>query len=95
MFVNEKGFQSTTSHTNDLFLKVLCEIWESNPGLLVDLHEKYNVFRSLRRGSESQAVAMKVIEPDRYVINRRKEKEALCGHLAIVTVAFLRDTWNT
>ena len=41
-----------------------------------DLPDKFNVFRSFRRGSKSRAVAMKVSEADRYIVNRWKKKEA-------------------
>lgn len=44
-----------------------------------DLADKFNVFRSFRRGSESRAVAMKVSEADRYVVNRWKKKESAAG----------------
>jgi hypothetical protein len=82
-FVDAKGFQSTTSDMNGLFLDVLADIYEEHPKLfglditdVSDLAEKYNVFRSFRRGSESRAVAMKVSEADRYVVNRWKKKES-------------------
>jgi hypothetical protein len=81
-FVNEKGGQSTTADMNEAFLELICEIYEAKPKLfgldvtgIGDLSEKYNVFRSFRRGSESRAVAMKVSEADRYVVNRWKKKE--------------------
>ncbi|KAI2504187.1 hypothetical protein MHU86_10301 [Fragilaria crotonensis] len=83
VFVNEEGYQLTTSEMNELFLQVLGEIYEEHPGLFGididdagDLPDKFNVFRSFRRGSESRAVAMKVSEADRYVVNRWKKKEA-------------------
>ena len=41
-----------------------------------DIPDKYNVFRSFRRGSESRAVDQKVAEADCYVVNRWKKKEA-------------------
>ena len=54
--------QSSTAEMNDIFLDLLTEIHEDNRNLFsvdirtpVDLHEKFNVFRSFRRGSESQA----------------------------------------
>ncbi|KAI2491132.1 hypothetical protein MHU86_23418 [Fragilaria crotonensis] len=82
-FVNKRGYQSTTSDMNDLFLEVLNEIFEDDPKLFgadifeaSDLADKFNVFRSFRRGSESRAVAMKVSEADRYVVNRWKKKES-------------------
>jgi hypothetical protein len=82
-FVDSTGHQSSTADMNSLFLEVLTDIYEDHPklfGLDVsdagDLGDKYNVFRSFRRGSESRAVAMKVSEADRYVVNRWKKKEA-------------------
>lgn len=67
---------------NDLFLEALVEIYNHRPELFgydvesaLDLQDKFNVFRSFRRGSESRAVAMKVSEADRYVVNRWKRKE--------------------
>ncbi len=80
VFVNHDRYQSSTSEMNELFLMVLGEIYEEQPALfginfqdIGDLPDKFNVFRSLRRGSESRAVAMKVSEADRYVVNRRKK----------------------
>lgn len=82
LFANERGYQSTTTDMNDLFIEILGEIYEECPKMfgyditqLSDLSDKYNVFRSFRRGSESRAVAMKVSEADRYVVNRWKKKE--------------------
>ncbi|KAI2492689.1 hypothetical protein MHU86_21874 [Fragilaria crotonensis] len=82
-FVISQGYQSTTSDMNDLFLDVLVEIYEDDPRLFGpdiagagDIPDKFNVFRSFRRGSESRAVAMKVTEADRYVVNRWKRKES-------------------
>ena len=82
LFVNNAGEQSSTSDMNEMFLEFLCEIYEENPKLfglditgVGDLSEKYNVFRSFRRGLESRAVAMKVSEADRNVVNRWKKKE--------------------
>jgi hypothetical protein len=69
-----------------------------------DLQDKFNVFRSFRRGSESRAVAMKVSEADRYIVNRWKRKESAgssrVGHsidqhyvdVSLVNESFLRYT---
>jgi hypothetical protein len=83
LFVNKDGYQSTTRDMNDLFLESLGEIFKKHPELFAvdikstsDLFDKYNVFRSFRRGSESRAVAKKVSEPDRYIVHRWKRKEA-------------------
>jgi hypothetical protein len=84
VFVNHDGYQSSTSEMNELFLMVLGEIYEEQPALfginfqdIGDLPDKFNVFRSLRRGSESRAVAMKVSKADRYVVNRREKRSPL------------------
>ena len=49
------------------FNKIICEIYDDNPKLfgiditgVADLINKFNVFRSFRRGSESRATAMKI-----------------------------------
>ena len=82
-FVDVNGYQSSTADMNVLFLEVLTEIYEEDQKLfgldiseVGDLADKFNVFRSFRRGSESRAVAMKVSEADRYVVNRWKKKES-------------------
>jgi hypothetical protein len=90
---------------------VLIEIYDRRPELFgydvessADLQDKFHVFRSFRRGSESRAVAMKVSESDRYVVNRWKKKESAgsgrVGHaidqhyvdIALVNESFLRYT---
>ena len=83
MFVSQDGHQLTTAEMNELFLQLLGEIYEDQPELFgsevndaTELPDNFNVFRSFRRGSESRAVAMKVSESDRYVVNRWKKKEA-------------------
>jgi hypothetical protein len=100
-----------TSDMNELFIESLIGIYDQRPDLFgydiessSDLQEKFNVFRSFRRGSESRAVAMKVSESDRYVVNRWKKKESAgsgrVGHsidqhyvdVALVNEAFLRYT---
>lgn len=110
-FVNHEGHQSTTAEMNELFLEVLCDIYVNRPDLFgfdisctADLTEKFNVFRSFRRGSESRAVAMKVSEADRYVVNRWKKKEMAGGNrvghsidqhyvdITLVNNSFLRYT---
>ena len=74
--------QSTTAEMNDLFHEVLLEIFEEERDLFAvdirtpsDLVEKYNVFRSFRRGSESRAVSANVSEGDRFMVNRWRKKE--------------------
>jgi hypothetical protein len=82
-FASREGNKLSTSEMNELFLQALGKIYEVQPGLFsIDvqdvstLPDKFNVFRSFRRGSESRAVAIKVSEADRYVVNRWKKKEA-------------------
>jgi hypothetical protein len=77
------GNQSSSMDMNDLFLELLVDIYETHRPLFgvdvassADVANKYHVFRSFRRGSESQAVAKRVDESDRYVVNRWKKKEA-------------------
>lgn len=111
VFVNPEGYHSSTAEMNELFLQVLSEIYEEQPDMFgidvngaSDLPDKFNVFRSFRRGSESRAVAMKVSEADRYVVNRWKKKEAAGANktshaidqhyvdITLVKEAFLRYT---
>ena len=82
-FLNEFDVQSSTAEMNDLMIDLLTEIYEDHRELFAvdvksisDVSEKYNVFRSFRRGSESRAVAQKVSEADRYIVNRWRKKEA-------------------
>ena len=107
LFVNDKGTQSTTADMNEAFLELIVEIYEENSKLfgldvngIGDLSEKFNVFRSFRRGSESRAVAMKVSEADRYVVNRWKKKESAgAGRVAhaidqhYVDIAMVKDSF--
>jgi hypothetical protein len=67
---------------NETLLELLGEILEEDRDLFavdvrlaIDLQEKYNVFRSFRRGSESRAVERNVSEGDRYIVNRWRRKE--------------------
>lgn len=111
MFIDAQGLQSTTADMNTLFLECLSEILETKPGLFgldvstnEDLIDKYHVYRSFRRGSESRAVAMKVSEADRYVVNRWRRKEIAGANrvshridqhyvdVPLVSLSFLRYT---
>ena len=110
-FINEDGIQSSTSEMNDLFHELMIEIFETKRSLfdidvksVADIQEKYNVYRSFRRGSESRAVSQKVTEADRYIIHRWRKKETAgqnkVGHpidqlyvdISLVKDAFLRYT---
>jgi hypothetical protein len=76
------GIQSNTSEMNDLFVELLMEIFEDHRDLFAidirsagDLSDKYHVYRSFRRGSESRAVSKEVSAGDRYQVNRWRKKE--------------------
>jgi hypothetical protein len=82
MFINKEGLQSSTKEMNALFVECLIDVFERKPVMFgvdiktpEDVLEKYHVFRSFRRGSESRAVAKKVDEADRYTVNRWRRKE--------------------
>ena len=111
-FVNStSGSQSTTSELNDLFLDLLTEIYDDQRDLFAvdirstgDLSDKYHVYRSFRRGSESRAVSKEVSPGDRYQVNRWRKKEKatsskmsqpidqLYVDVTLVKEAFLRYT---
>lgn len=82
-FINPSSLkQYSTSEMNDVFHLLLSEIFEEDRDLFAvdvqsttDLFDKYNVFRSFRRGSESRAVSENVSEGDRFVVNRWRKKE--------------------
>jgi hypothetical protein len=74
--------QSTTVEMNDLFLDFLSELFEDHRDMFgvdiqtsSDIHDKFNVFRSFRRGSETRALSSNVPEADRYIVNRWRKKE--------------------
>ncbi|KAI2498449.1 hypothetical protein MHU86_16033 [Fragilaria crotonensis] len=111
MFINDRGVQSSTYEMNSLLIECLTDILEQSPTLFgsdvktaEDLVDKYHVFRSFRRGSESRAVAMKVSDADRYVVNRWRRKEiagaSRVNHpidqhyvdVSLVSLSFLRYT---
>ena len=96
VFVNSQGIQSTSAEMNTMFLECLIGLFDENKSgrFGIDIHSaedianKYHVFRSFRRGSESRAVAMKVDEADRYVVNRWRKKEA-AGHQKVGFVNYV------
>jgi hypothetical protein len=111
VFINEEGVQSSTAEMNDLFQELMLELFDTRRELFdvdvksdADIQEKYNVYRSFRRGSESRAVSQKVSESDLYVIHRWRKKESAgqnkVGHpidqlyvdISLVKDAFLRYT---
>jgi len=85
-FINRKGVQASTSDMNEFFHAALVDIFESRPDLfppniksMEDVTEKYDVYRSFRRGSQSRATAMKVDVNDDFVVNKWRRKES-AGH---------------
>jgi hypothetical protein len=68
---------------NNSLYNILGELLGEHPTLFladvktrVDIEEKYDVFRSFRRGSDSRALVMNVSETDIDVVNRWTKKEA-------------------
>ena len=111
-FVNgTSGTQTTTSEMNDIFVDLLAEIYDDHRSLFAvdivassDIADKYHVYRSFRRGSESRAVSKEVSAADRYQVNRWRKKEnatsskmsqpidQLYVDVTLVKEAFLRYT---
>jgi hypothetical protein len=82
-FCDEKGIVLTTRVMNEMFHEMLEEIRVEHKTLFLgdilsraDIEEKYNVYRSFRRGSDSRAIAMGVSPIDIDVVNRWTKKEA-------------------
>jgi hypothetical protein len=82
-FCDEKGVVLSTRVMNGMLHEVLEEVRVEHPTLFLaditsraDIEEKYNVFRSFRRGSDSRAIAMNVGPIDIDVVNRWTKKEA-------------------
>ena len=110
-FNPSNGIQSSTSEMNDFFIDLLTEVFDEHRELFAsdilttgDLFDKYHVYRSFRRGSESRAVSKEVNSSDRYQVNRWRKKENAAGSkmsqpidqlyvdVALVKEAFLRYT---
>ena len=110
-FINGDGIQSSTAEMNDVFHELMVELFHYRRELFdieikseSDISDKYNVYRSFRRGSESRAMSRKVIEADRYIVHRWRKKEAAgqnkVGHaidqlyvdISLVKESFLRYT---
>jgi hypothetical protein len=77
-----KGQVLTTKVMNDILHDILDEVRLEHPTLFLaditsraDIEDKYNVFRSFRRGSDSRAIAMQVSALDIEVVNRWQKKE--------------------
>ena len=83
---DQKGKVLLTSDLNDLLHESLSEIFDQEPQLFLkdiqsqdDLENKYSVFRSFRRGSDSRALSMGVGADDIDVVNRWSRKERSAG----------------
>jgi hypothetical protein len=81
-FCDEDGVVLTTRDMNESLYDILGDLLSEHPSLFLadvktrsDIEEKYNVYRSFRRGSDSQAMAMNVTEYDIDVVNRWVKKE--------------------
>jgi hypothetical protein len=82
-FCDEKGVVLTTRNMNGMLHEMLEEIRVEHKTLFLgdilsraDIEEKYNVYRSFRRGSDSRAIAMGISHLDIDVVNRWTKKEA-------------------
>jgi hypothetical protein len=108
---DEQGVVLSTRVMNEMLHEMLEEIRVEHKTLFLadivsrgDIEEKYNVYRSFRRGSDSRAIAMGVSPTDIDVVNRWSKKEAagtsrashkMKHHYADVTIllpAFTRYT---
>ena len=82
-FCDDNGVVLKSRDMNEILHDLLGEIFVEHPGLfqadiqsIADIEDKYSVFRSFRRGSDSLAIAMKVPAEDIKVVNRWSRKEA-------------------
>jgi hypothetical protein len=83
-FCNKDGVVLKSSDMMDnIFHKLLREIFDKHPGCfqsdiesIVDIEDQCSVFRSLRQGSCSHVIAMKIAEANIKVPNRWSKKEA-------------------
>ena len=82
-FCDDNGVVSKAKDMDETLHQLLGEIFCENPDCfqadiksIADIEDQCSVFRSLRRGSDSHAIAMKVAEADIKVVNRWSKKEA-------------------
>ena len=82
-FCDEAGVVLTSRDMNESLYDILGDLLGEHPSLFLadvktrsEVEEKYNVYRSFRRGSDSQAMAMNVKDYDIDVVNRWTKKEA-------------------
>jgi hypothetical protein len=89
---DSEGMQLSTRVLNGLFVECLCEILDEQPALFLanvknagDIETWYNVFRSLRRGSNSRALSQGISDTCTSVINRWHLKEKAKGKMPSFT----------
>jgi hypothetical protein len=82
-FCDDNGVVLKSRDMNEVLHDLLGEIFVEHPALFQsdiqsfsDIEDKYSVYRSFRRGSDSLAIAMKVPSEDIKVVNRWSKKEA-------------------
>ena len=109
---NEKGRVLSTHCINGCLLDILEELFDTTPGLFPadvtskdELSKHYQVFRTLRKTSDTQAIEMKVSKIDINVVNRWSSVENAQGkkvslpmhqhyaQLELLLKPFLRYTW--
>jgi hypothetical protein len=81
-FVNPANVkQTTTSEMNNLFIDLLTKIYDDHRDLFAieiqttgNLSDKYDVYRSFRRGSKSRALSKEVSPAEQYQVNRWRKK---------------------
>ena len=80
---DKDGYLLSFSAMNELFWQVLEEIFIKDPHLfpkdIVLVTEKINIYQSLRRSSDSQAIKAGVSETDISIVARWKKKQASKG----------------
>jgi hypothetical protein len=81
-----QGRQWTTAQANEILHELLCTLFDLDPSLFpshvtshADVKEKYHLFRSFRRASDSKAIAKGVNLLDIRVVNRWHKVEKAAG----------------
>jgi hypothetical protein len=89
---DSEGVQLTTRVLNARFVECLCDIFDEKPELFLanipnygDIEMWYNVFRSLRRGSNSRALSQGISDSCTSIINRWHLKEKAKGKMPSFT----------
>lgn len=81
-FAPANGNPYESREFKDRFIRILCSTFHSSPELfpqhirsVEDIEDRYDPFRSFRRGSTSRAVTMKIAQADINVVMRWQKKE--------------------